>query len=77
MIDFILLIVMAFLYLMVVRERDLLKAVIYLAASSFSLTLIFLFLNAPDIAITQAAVEVVLVTVIFVVTIEKTRRLEE
>ena len=68
---------MTVLFLMVVQSRDLLKAVIYLAGSSLCLTLIFLILRAPDIAITQAAIEVILVTVIFVVAIEKTRRFEE
>jgi uncharacterized MnhB-related membrane protein len=77
MIELALLVTMTFLFLLVVQERDLLKAVIYLAGSSFCLTMIFLILKAPDIALTQAAIEVILVTVIFVVTIEKTRRFEE
>ena len=77
MIEFTLLIIMAFLFLIVVQEKDLLKAVIYLTGASFCMTLVFLLLNAPDIAITQAAIEVILVTVIFVVTIEKTRRFED
>jgi len=77
MIDLILLLIMTFLYILVVQEGDLLKAVIFLSCSSFCLTLIFILLNAPDIAITQAAIEVILVTVIFIVTIEKTRRFEE
>jgi len=77
MIELVLLLIMTSLFLLVVQEKDLLKAVIYLAGSGLSLTLIFLLLQAPDIAITQAAIEVVLVTVIFVVAIEKTRRFEE
>lgn len=68
---------MTSLFLLVVEEKDLLKAVVYLAGSGFCLTLIFLILRAPDIAITQAAIEVILVTIIFVVAIEKTRRFEE
>lgn len=77
MIEFFLLTAMAALFLLVLEEKDLLKAVIYLSGSGFCLTLIFLILKAPDIAITQAAIEVVLVTIIFVVAIEKTRRFEE
>lgn len=77
MIELVLLVTMTLLFLVVVREKDLLKATIYLSGSSFCLTLIFLILQAPDIAITQAAVEVVIVTVIFIVAIEKTRRFEE
>jgi energy-converting hydrogenase B subunit D len=68
---------MTVLFLLVVREKDLLRAVVYLAGSGFCLTAIFLMLRAPDIAITQASIEVILVTVIFVVAIEKTRRFEE
>ncbi len=75
--ELILLTIMTVLFVLVVREKDLLKATIYLSGSSFCLTLIFLILQAPDIAITQAAVEVVVVTVIFLITIEKTRRFEE
>ncbi|UCG95471.1 MAG: DUF4040 domain-containing protein [archaeon] len=77
MIEFVLLLAMAILFLLVVRERDLLRSVVYLAGASLSLTIIFLLLNAPDIAITQAAIEVILVTVIFVVAIEKTKRFED
>ena len=77
MIELILLLAMTVMFLLVVQEKDLLKAVIYLASSSLCLTMIFLILKAPDIAITQAAIEVILVTVIFVVAIEKTRRFEE
>lgn len=77
MIELILLLIMTVLFLLIVQEKDLLKAVIYLAGSGSCLTLIFLILSAPDIAITQAAVGVILVTVIFVVAIEKTRRFEE
>jgi len=76
MIEVVLLSVMLIFFIQVIREKDLLKAVIYLSGSSFCLTLIFFILKAPDIAITQAAIEVVLVTIIFVVAIEKTRRYE-
>ncbi len=68
---------MTVMFLMILKEKDLLKAVIYLSCSSFSLTVIFLILNAPDIAITQATIEVILVTIIFLVTIEKTERFEK
>jgi len=77
MIELILLVIMTIIFLVVVQEKDLLKATIYLSGSSFCLTLIFLILQAPDIAITQAAIEVILVTVIFLIAIEKTRRFEE
>ena len=77
MIELALLMTMTLFFLMVVEEKDLARAVLYLSASSFCLTLIFLILKAPDIAITQAAIEVILVTVIFLVVIEKTERYEK
>ena len=77
MIEFVLLLAMTVLFLLIVQEKDLLKAVVYMAGSGVCLTMVFLILKAPDIAITQAAIGVILITVIFVVTIEKTRRFEE
>lgn len=77
MIEFVLLLSMTALFFMVVQEKDLLRAVVYLAGAGFCLTMVFLILKAPDIAITQAVIEVILVTIIFVVALEKTRRYEE
>jgi len=76
MIELALLLVMLILFVLIIREKDLLKAVIYLAGASLSITMIFLILSAPDIAIAQASIGVILVTLIFVVAIEKTRRFE-
>ncbi len=77
MIGFVLLVLMTALFLLVIREKDLLRAVVFMAGAGFCLTSIFLLLRAPDIAIAQAAVGVIMVTVIFVITIEKTGRFEE
>jgi uncharacterized MnhB-related membrane protein len=60
-----------------VYQKDLLISVIFLAAVSMSLAVIYLLLQAPDIAITEAAVNAGLTTLIFVIAIKKTRRHEE
>jgi len=60
-----------------VKSRDLLKSAIFLAAMSLMLSLEFFLLQAPDVAITEAAVGAGLSTAIFVIAIMKTRRMEE
>ena len=62
---------------MAALSKDLLKSVIFLSTSSLCTALIFLLLNAPDIAITKAAVESGLTTAIFIVAIQKTARYEK
>lgn len=61
---------------MAVRSKDLLVSVVYLALVSMTLALLFLVLQAPDIAITEAAVNAGLTTLIYVIAIKKTRRNE-
>ena len=63
--------------LLAVYSKDLLFSVIFLAAVSLNLALIFIILQAPDIAITEAAVNAGLTTLIYVIAIKKTRRREE
>jgi uncharacterized MnhB-related membrane protein len=63
--------------LLAVRSKDLLKAAIYLGVVSMCLAATFLVLQAPDIAITEAAVNAGLSTLIYVIAIKKTRRQEE
>jgi len=60
-----------------VAMKDLFHAVIVMASADAVLALVFLMLRAPDIAITQIAVTGGLTTVIFLVAIGKTRRMEE
>jgi len=71
------LLVLLFVFALIAIElKDLLHSVIVLAGASTSLTVIFYMLQAPDIAITQAAVGVGVATVIFVIAISRTRREE-
>ncbi len=60
-----------------VRLRDLLTSIIALAALSLLLSLEFYILQAPDVAIAEAAIAAGLSTAIFVLTIRRTRRREE
>ncbi|HHE48575.1 MAG TPA: DUF4040 domain-containing protein [Candidatus Acetothermia bacterium] len=57
--------------------RDLLAAVIALAASSLLLSLEFYLLQAPDVAIAEAGIGAALTTAIYILAIRKTRRKEE
>jgi uncharacterized MnhB-related membrane protein len=61
---------------MAVWSKDLLKSVIFLSVSSLCTATVFFLLNAPDIAITKAAVEAGLTTAVFIVAIQKTERFE-
>ena len=63
--------------LMAVRSRDILFSAIFLSASSLSVALVFFMLQAPDIAITKAAVESGLVMAVYIVAIQKTKRMED
>ena len=57
--------------------RDLLAAVIALAAASLLLSLEFYLLQAPDVAIAEAGIGAALTSAIYVLAIRKTRRKEE
>lgn len=72
----ILLVFMFLLCLVAIELKDLLHSVIMLAGASITLAVIFYMLQAPDIAITQAAVGAGVTTVLFVIAISRTRREE-
>lgn len=63
--------------LLAVFARDLLAAVIIFSGYSLIMALMWQRLQAPDLAITEAALGAGVTTVLFVVTIFKTRRREE
>jgi multicomponent Na+:H+ antiporter subunit B len=61
-VEYLILLLLAFMLLAVliaVEARDLLSSVISLGAGGFALSVIFLLLGAPDLAITQVVVEVI------------------
>jgi len=62
--------------LVAVFLKDLLSAVIALAAMSLLLSLEFFILQAPDVAIAEAGVGACLTTAIFIIAIKGTKRME-
>ncbi|SNS09820.1 Uncharacterized MnhB-related membrane protein [Anaerovirgula multivorans] len=58
------------------RTKDLLGAVIIFAAYSLVMAVLWLFLRAPDIALTEAAIGAGVTTILFVGVISRTRRME-
>ena len=61
---------------MALRSKDLLNSVIFLAIMSMLLALEFFALQAPDVAIAEAAIGAGLTTAIYIVTINRTERFE-
>jgi uncharacterized MnhB-related membrane protein len=57
--------------------RDLLAAALASGLFSFLISLVFYLLQAPDVAISQAAIGAGLTTAIFIIAIRGTRRFEE
>ncbi len=57
--------------------KDLLSAVIAVAAMSLLLSLEFYILQAPDVAIAEAGVGACLTTAIFIIAIKGTKRMED
>ena len=58
-------------------QKDLLYAVIATGVISLVLSAIFLLLQAPDVALTEAAIGIALTTIIFVFAIRHTSRRED
>jgi len=54
--------------------KDILSAVIVVTVVSLVASIIFLFIAAPDVAITEASIGAALTTVIFVLAISRTRK---
>lgn len=57
--------------------RDLISAVIAAALVSLVASLLFYFLQAPDVAMAEAAIGAALTAAIFVIAIRRTNRYEE
>jgi len=69
----ILLILLVVCALLVAKFKDLIVATIILAALSLLLSLEFYILEAPDVAIAEAAIGAAITTAIFVIAIRATR----
>ncbi len=59
-----------------IRQKDLLYGVIATGVVSLILSVMFLLLQAPDVALTEAAIGIALTTIAFVITIRNTERYE-
>ena len=57
--------------------RDLISAVVMCAAVSLLASLLFYLLDAPDVAMAEAAIGAGLTTAMFVVAVRKTKRYEK
>ena len=73
----ILLILLILMGILALQVKDLLNAVIILAMYSLLCALLFFYLHAPDVALTEAAVGAGVSTFIFSWVIQKTQRKEE
>ena len=60
-----------------ILQKDLLFAVIASGVVSLILSILFVILQAPDVALTEAAIGVALTTIIFIITIRNTVRYED
>ena len=59
-----------------IRQKDLLYATLATGIISLVLSILFYLLQAPDVALTEAAIGVALTTIIFLITIRNTVRYE-
>lgn len=59
------------------RSRDLLVAAMTLSVYSFLMAIMYAQLNSPDVALAEAAIGAGITTILFIVTIQMTRRTEE
>lgn len=59
-----------------VAEKDLLTAVVYLSLLGICYTLIYYVLMAPDVALAYIPVSTVLLPVVLIIALKKTRRYE-
>jgi len=60
-----------------VMQKDLLYAVIGTGVISVILSVFFFLMQAPDVALTEAAIGIALTTIIFIITIRNTSRYED
>ena len=68
-----LVLVMLCIGIAIVFVKDLLNAVILSTVVSLIVSIIFLFIAAPDVAITEAAIGAALTAVVFVIAIKRTK----
>ena len=70
-------VLMIVLAIFAIEAKDLLSAVIAAGFISLVASILFLYLHAPDVSMTEAAIGAALTTFIFIVAIKKTERREK
>ncbi len=75
--DLLLLLILPITAIAVVRSKDLLAAAVIYSIYSFVMAIVYTQLNAPDVALTEAAVGAGATTILFIIAISKTERMEE
>ncbi|AEK72446.1 hypothetical protein GQS_02725 [Thermococcus sp. 4557] len=75
-IEYIIVGIMIISAILAVEWRDLLAAVVGMAAVSLFASLLFFMLQAPDVAMTEAAIGAALSGAIFIFAIKRTQRFE-
>jgi len=60
-----------------VYQKDLLYAVLATGVISLILSIFFYVLQAPDVALTEAAIGIALTTIVFIITLRNTSRYED
>jgi uncharacterized MnhB-related membrane protein len=60
-----------------VHLKDLLAAVILMGASSLIVSVLFLFLQAPDVAMSEASIGAALTMAIYIIVVKKTEASEK
>ncbi|MFP4286145.1 MAG: hydrogenase subunit MbhD domain-containing protein [Candidatus Izemoplasmataceae bacterium] len=63
--------------LAVEKTKDLLSAVIIFSAYSLMMSVLWLILNTPDVALTEAAIGAGVTTILFIAVIGRTERYEK
>lgn len=72
-----LLLLMIGLAVFAVETKDLLAAVLAAGFISLVASIVYLYLQAPDVAMTEAAIGAGLTTLIFIIAVRKTERYEK
>ncbi|ASJ10824.1 hypothetical protein A3L12_05670 [Thermococcus sp. P6] len=75
-IEYIIIALMVVSAIFAVEWRDLLAAVVGMAAVSLFASILFFMLQAPDVAMTEAAIGAALSGAVFILAIKRTRRFE-
>ena len=75
-IEYVMVLVMILAAIFAVEWKDLLAAVVGMAAVSLVASILFFFLQAPDVAMTEAAIGAAMSAAVFIFAIKRTQRYE-